>query len=181
MGDYSMVAGGANSTAEATKSIAIGTNVWISSNASNAVAVSAYTSKSCATTEPGSLTLCADKNVTIEGSALVVNGVDVLMTTSNLKAELANTTTKLAALEVQVGTTSNLNAELLNTKAELLNTKAELADLKAKTKDELADLKAQVAALAALTALKGQTQTSPAAGSLVGTLLALSLTAAAVA
>ncbi len=98
--------------------------------------VSAYTSsssKSCATAEPGSLTLCADKNVTIEGSALVVNcvegsalvvnGVDVLMTTSNLKAEL------------------------LNTKAELLNTKAELADLKVKTTSELADLKAKVAAL----------------------------------
>ncbi len=152
-----MVAGGANSTAEANESIAIGTNVWISSSASNAVAVSAYTSKSCATTEPGSLTLCADKNVTIEGaalvvngvegSALVVNGVDVLMTTSNLKAELLNTKADL--------------------KAELLNTKAELADLKAK--------------VAALTALKTQTQTSPASGSLVGTLLALSLTAAAVA
>jgi hypothetical protein len=141
-----MVAGGANSTAEANESIAIGTNVWISSSASNAVAVSAYTSKSCATTEPGSLTLCADKNVTIEGSALVVNGVegsalvvngvDVLMTTSNLKAELL------------------------------------------KTKEELADLKAKVAVL---TALKTQTQTSPASGSLVGTLLALGLTAAAVA
>ena len=131
-----MVAGGANSTAEATKSIAIGTNVWISSSASNAVAVSAYTSKTCATTERGSLKLCADKDVTIEGSALVVNGVDVLMTTRDLKAEL-------------------------------LNTKGELADLKAK--------------VAALTALKTQTQTSPASGSLVGTLLALSLTAAAVA
>jgi hypothetical protein len=144
-----MVVGGANSNAYATRSTAIGTNVMISSSAENAVAVSAYTSKSCATTKPGSLTLCADKNVTIEGSALVVNGnvtiegsalvvngVDVLMTTSNLKAEL-------------------------------LNTKAELADLKAK--------------VAALTALKTQTQTSPASGSLVGTLLALSLTAAAVA
>ena len=160
MGEYSMVAGGNNSIAEATKSIAIGTNVRISSSASNAVAVSAYTEKSCATTEPGSLTLCADKNVTIEGSALVVNGnvtiegsalvvngVDVLMTTSNIKAEL-------------------------------LNTKGELADLKAKTTSELADLKAKVAAL---TALKTQTQTSPASVSLVGTLLALSLTAAAVA
>jgi hypothetical protein len=105
-----------------------------------------------------SLTLCADKNVTIEGSALVVNGVDVLMTTSNLKAEL------------------------LNTKAELLNTKAELADLKVKTKDELAtkaellkttsELAALKAQVAALTTLKAQTQTSPASGSLVGTLLA---------
>ena len=57
-------------------------------------------------------------------------------------------------------TTSNL-------KAELLNTKAELADL--------------IAKVAALTALKSQTQTSPASVSLVGTLLALSLTAAAVA
>ena len=113
-------------------SIAIGTKVRISSSAGNAVAVSAYTSKSCAATERGSLTLCADKNVTIEGSALVVNGVDVL-------AELADH----------------------------LTTKAELADLKAK--------------VAALTALKTQTQTSPASGSLVGTLLALSLTAAAVA
>ena len=45
-------------------------------------------------------------------------------------------------------------------------------------KAELADLKAKVAAL---TALKTQTQTSPASVSLVGTLLALSLTAAAVA
>jgi hypothetical protein len=137
-----MVAGGANSLAGATKSIAIGTNVWISSLASNAVAVSAYTLKTCATTEPGSLTLCADKNVTIEAPALVVNGVDVLMTTSNLKAEILD----------------------LNTifRAELVNTKAELADLKAK--------------VTALTA-----KTSPASGSLVGTLLALSLTAAAVA
>jgi hypothetical protein len=41
--------------------------------------------------------LCADKNVTIEGSALVVNGVDVLMTTSNLKAELLNMRGELAA------------------------------------------------------------------------------------
>ncbi len=159
-GIQSTVAGGANSTAGATNSTAIGTNVWISSSASNAVAVSAYTRKSCATTEPGSLTLCADKNVTIEGSALVVNGVegsalivngvDVLMTTSNLKAELLNT-----------------KGELLDTKGELLNAKGELADLKAK--------------VAALTALKTQTQTSPASVSLVGTLLALSLTAAAVA
>ena len=153
-----MVAGGANSFAEATKSIAIGTNVLISESAVNAVAVSAYKRKSCATTEPGSLTLCADKNVTIEGSALVVNGVNVLMTTSNLKAELLDTTSNL--------------------KTELLNTKAELADLKVKTTSELADLKAKVAAL---TALKTQTQTSPASVSLVGTLLALSLTAAAVA
>jgi hypothetical protein len=112
-------------------STAIGTNVWISSSATNAVAVSAYRSKTCATTERGSLTLCADKNLTIEGSAHVVNGVDVLMTTSNLKAELANTKTKLAALEAQVATL--------------------------------------------------KTQTSPASGSLVGTLLALSLSAAAVA
>ena len=115
-----MVVGGANSTAEATKSIAIGTNVWISSNASNAVAVSAYTSKSCATTEPGSLTLCADKNVTIEGSALVVNGVegsalivngvDVLMTTSNLKAELLDTKAELADLKAQVAALTALMA-----------------------------------------------------------------------
>ena len=104
-----MVAGGANSTAEATQSIAIGTNVWISSNASNAVAVSAYTSKSCATTEPGSLTLCADKNVTIEGSALVVNGVDVLMATSNLEAELANTKAELVELKAQVAALTALN------------------------------------------------------------------------
>ena len=137
------------------KSIAIGTNVWISPSASNAVAVSAYKEKSCAATEPGSLTLCADKNVAIKAPALVVNGVDVLMATSNLKAEL------------------------LNTKAELLNMKTKLADLEVKTKDELADLKTKVAAL---TVLKTQSQTSPAsAGSLVGTLLALSLTAAAVA
>jgi hypothetical protein len=114
--------------------------------------VSAYTLKSCATTESGSLTLCADKNVTIqgsalvvngvEGSALVVNGVDVLMTTSNLKAELLNTKGELAA--------------------KLLNTTSELADLNAKllnTISELADLKAKVAAL---TALKTQSQTSPA-------------------
>jgi hypothetical protein len=46
--------------------------------------------------------LCADKNVTIEGSALVVNGVDVLMTTSNLKAELLNTKAELADLKAQV-------------------------------------------------------------------------------
>ena len=153
MRTYSMVVGGFDSIAEATRSIAIGTIVMISSSATNAVAVSAYTKKSCATTEPGSLTLCADKSVTIEGSALVVNGVegsalvvngvDVLMTTSNLKAELANTKTKLAALETQVAA--------------------------------LAALEAQVAAL------KSQAQTSPASGSLVGTLLALSLTAAAVA
>ena len=97
-----MVAGGVNSTANATNSIAIGTNVRISSSASNAVAVSAYTSKSCATTEPGSLTLCADKNVTIEGSALVVNGVDVLMATSNLEAELLNTKAELADLKAKV-------------------------------------------------------------------------------
>ena len=159
MGEYSMVAGGNNSIAEATKSIAIGTNVRISSSAENAVAVSAYTSKSCATTEPGSLTLCADKNVTIEGSALVVNGVDVLMATSNLEAKLLNTKAELADLKVK--TTS----ELADLKAKLLNTTSELADLKAK-----------VAAL-----LKTQSQTSPASGSLVGTLLALSLTAAAVA
>jgi hypothetical protein len=76
------------------------------------------------------------------------------MTNSNLKAELLNTT-------------SNLKAELLNTKAELLNTQDELADLKAK--------------VAALTALKAQSQTGPASGALAGTLLALSLTAAAVA
>ncbi len=49
---------------------------------------------------------------------------------------------------------------------------AELAD----TKKKLATLEAKVAALAAL-----ETQTSPASGSLVGTLLALGLTAAAVA
>jgi hypothetical protein len=134
-----MVAGGYNSSAEAIWSIAIGTNVMVSSSAEYAVAVSAYrsiigeTPKLCAATEPGSLTLCADKNVTIQGSALVVNGEDVLMTTSNLKAELLN------------------------------------------TKAELAVLKAQVAAL------KSQAQTSPASGSLVGTLLALSLAAAAVA
>ncbi len=100
-----MVVGGSNSRAGATKSIAIGTNVRISESASNAVAVSAYTLKLCATTEPGSLILCADKNVTIEGSvvvngvdgsALVVNGVDVLRTTSNLKAELLNTNSELA-------------------------------------------------------------------------------------
>ena len=156
-----MVAGGFNSTAGATRSTAIGTNVMISSSAEYAVAVSASTSKFCATTEPGSLTLCADKNVTIQGSALVVmgsalvvNGVDVLMTTSNLKAEL-------------------------------LNTKAELADLKVKTTSELADLantKTKLAALEAqVAALKSQAQTSLASGSLVGTLLALSLTAAAVA
>ncbi len=124
--------------------------------------------------------MCADNNVTIEGSALVVNGegsalvvngVDVLMTTSNLKAELLNT-----------------KGELADLKAKLLNTTSELADLKVKTKDELADLantKTKLAALealvAALTVLKSQTQTSPASGSLVGTLLALSLTAAAVA
>jgi hypothetical protein len=144
-----MVVGGINSHSNATYSVAIGTNVRISNSASNAVAVSAYTSssKSCATTVPGSLTLCAERNVTIQGSALVVNGVDVLRTTSDLKAEL-------------------------------LNTKGELADLKAKTTSELADLKAKVVAL---TALKTQTQTSPASVSLVGTLLALSLTAAAVA
>ncbi len=114
-----MVVGGANSNATAFRSIAIGVNVRISPSASNAVAVSALTWKSCATTEPGSLKLCADNNVTDEGSALVVNGVDVL--------------TKLAALESQVA------------------------------------------------ALKQQMQTSPASVSLVGTLLALSLTAAAVA
>jgi hypothetical protein len=148
------VVAGAKSTAGATDSIAIGTNVLISMFANNAVAVSAYTKKSCATTEPGSLTLCADKNVTIEGSALVVNGVDVLMATSNLEAKLLNTT-------------SNLTAELVNTKAELLNTRGELADLNAK--------------VAALAALKTQSQTNPASGSLVGTLLALGLTAAAVA
>jgi hypothetical protein len=179
-----MVVGGDNSTAGATKSIAIGTNVLISSSAVNAVAVSAYTAKSCATTEPGSLILCADKNVTIEGSvvvngvdgpALVVNGVDVLRTTSNLKAELLDTTSELADL-----------------KAKLLITTSELADLKVKTKDDLADLantktklaalEAQVAALTNLVAgLKTQTLTSPASVSLVGTLLALSLTAAAVA
>jgi hypothetical protein len=165
-----MVAGGADSIAEATKSIAIGTNVWISPSASNAVAVSAYTSKSCKTEQPGSLTLCADKNVTIEGSALVVNGVgsalvvngvDVLMVTSNLQAELAKTTAELA------NTKTNLKAELANTTAELSNTKTKLAALEAQ--------------VAALTALKTQTQTSPASGSLVGTLLVLSLTAAAVA
>jgi hypothetical protein len=97
----------------------------ISSSASNAVAVSAYS--------PGSITLCADKNVTIEGSALVVNGVDVLMTTSNLEAELFNTKGELAA--------------------KLLKTTSELADLNAKllnTTSELADLKAKVAALTAL-------------------------------
>jgi hypothetical protein len=169
-GQFSTVAGGANSTAGATKSIAIGTNAWISPSASNAVVVSAYTSNSCAITEPGSLTLCADKNVTIQGSALVVNGVDVLMTTSNLKAELLNTKAELELL--------NTKGELADLRAKLLKTTSELADLKVKTKDELADLKAKVAAL---TALKTQTQTSPASGSLVGTLLALSLTAAAVA
>jgi hypothetical protein len=163
-----MVAGGANSIAGAERSIAIGTNVLISESAVNAVAVSAYKRKSCATTEPGSLTLCADNNVTIEGSALVVNGVDVLMTTTNLKAELNNTKAELKAELLNTkGELADLKAELLNTKAELLNTKGELADLKAK--------------VAALTALKTQTQTSPASGSLVGTLLALSLTAAAVA
>ncbi len=199
-GDSATVAGGANSTAGATRSIAIGTNVWISSSASNAVAVSAYTIKSCATTEPGSLTLCADKNVTIEGSALVVNGaalvvngVDVLMTTSNLKAELLNTKGELADLKAKLlnttsDTTSDLKAELLNTKGELadlkaklLNTTSELADLQVNTKTKLAALEAQVAALTALKAPAAQTQTSPASGSLVGTLLALSLTAAAVA
>jgi hypothetical protein len=195
-----MVAGGAKSIAVAYKSIAIGTNVMISSSATNAVAVSAYTEKSCATTVPGSLTLCADKNVTIEGStlvvngvegsALVVNGVDVLMTTSDLKAELLNTKGELADLKAKLlnttsDTTSDLKTELLNTKGELadvkaklLNATSELADLKVKTKDELADLKAKVAAL---TAQKAQSQTSPASVSLVGTLLALSLTAAAVA
>ncbi len=112
-----MVVGGVNSTAGASKSTAIGTNLWISSSADNAVAVSAYTSKSCATTEPGSLTLCADEKVTIEGSALVVNGVDVLNTTSNLKAELVNTK---ADFQVQL---ANKKAELATTKAELATTK----------------------------------------------------------
>jgi hypothetical protein len=147
-GEYSMVVGGFNSIAEAFKSTAIGTNVWISASASNAVAVSAFTSKSCATTEPGSLTLCADNNVTIEGSALVVNGVDVLMTTSNLKDELLNTKAELKG---------ELKGELADLKAKLLNTTSELADLKVKvaalttsTIDptvDLADLKAKVAAL----------------------------------
>jgi hypothetical protein len=202
-----MAVGGQNSIAEATKSIAIGTNVRISSSAENAVAVSAYTSsssKSCETTVPGSLTLCADKNVTIEGSALVVNGVegsalvvngvDILMTTSDLKAELFNTKGELADLKANLNTKGE-KGELADVKAKLLSTTSELADLKAKlvsttselaelvdlknkTKDELADLKANVAALLAR---KAQSQTSPASVSLVGTLLALSLTAAAVA
>ena len=78
--------------------------------------------------------------------------------------------------------TSTLDAKVAALEAKLLNTlnpTSELADLKAKllnTTSELADLKAKVAAL-----LKTQSQTSPASGSLVGTLLALSLTAAAVA
>jgi hypothetical protein len=156
-GEYSMVAGGMDSNAEATRSIAIGNNVKISSSASNAVAVSATYKKRCETTEPGSLTLCADKNVTIEGSALVVNGVDVLMTIGQLEAKLLNTTRELADLKVK--------------------TKDELADL-ANMKTKLAALEAQVVAL---TGHKTQTQTSPASVSLVGTLLALSLTAAAVA
>ncbi len=50
-------------------------------------------------------------------SALVVNGVDVLMTTSNLKAVLANTTAVLA-----------------NTTAELANTKTKLSALEARTR-----------------------------------------------
>jgi hypothetical protein len=100
-----MVVGGFGSVAEATRSIAIGSNIWISSSALGAVAVSASKSTSCRTTEPSSLTLCADKAVTIKGSSLVVNGVDVLMATSNLEAELLST-----------------KAELLNTKTELLNT-----------------------------------------------------------
>jgi hypothetical protein len=171
-----MVAGGVNGTAGATNSTAIGTNVWIASSASNAVAVSAYTStssKSCATTKPGSLTLCADNKVTIEGSALVVNGVDrsalvvndvdVLTTTSNLQAELADTK---ADFQVQ-------QAELATTKAELNKTKTDLAG----QKTALDTLKAKVAALEK----KAQSATSPASGSLVGTLLALSLTAAALA
>jgi hypothetical protein len=229
-----MVAGGANSIAEATKSTAIGTNVRISSSAENAVAVSAYIWKDCKTTEPGSLKLCAEKDVTIEGSALVVNGnswgsaltvngVDVLKTTQdlkwalaetkaeldktktelhrqipytngeldNLKANLLNTTGELANLKVKTKDELATKAELLNTKAELLKTKDELADLRVKTKDELAtkaellntkaELADLIAKVAALTALKSQTQTSPASVSLVGTLLALSLTAAAVA
>ncbi len=58
------------------------------------MAVSAYGSyastemKTCATTGAGSLTLCAEKNVTVLGSALVVNGVDVLAELAALKAAL---------------------------------------------------------------------------------------------
>ncbi len=99
-----MVAGGINSHSNATLSVAIGTNVRISPSATQAVAVSAYTSKSCATTVPGSLTLCAERDVTIQGSALVVNGVDVLI-------ELANTKTKLAALEAQVAALTALKPQ----------------------------------------------------------------------
>jgi hypothetical protein len=194
-----MVAGGADSAAKASGSTAIGHNVVIEESAFDAVAVSAYrtaASKSCVAREPGSLTLCADKNVAIVCSALVVNGVDVLKTTNDLNditSDLSMTTRNLNAktsdLEAKLLNTkgellkdlntNNLNAELLNTKAELLNMKTKLADLEVKTKDELADLRTKVAAL---TVLKTQSQTSPAsAGSLVGTLLALSLTAAAVA
>jgi ribosomal protein L29 len=134
--------------------------------------------------------LCADGNVTIKGNALRVNGVDVLKTTSDLKAELLGTTSELLNTKAEllntkaelINTTSNLKAELLSTtsnlKAELLNTTSDLKAELLNTKAELADLKAKVAAL---TGLKTQTQTSPASGSLVGTLLALSLTAAAVA
>jgi hypothetical protein len=61
--------GGRYSTVEATD--AIGTNVMISPSASNAVAVSASKNNKCATTEPGSLALCAD------------TGVDVLNATMN--------------------------------------------------------------------------------------------------
>ncbi len=136
-------------------SFAIGSNVMISSSADYAVALSAYSSKSCATTEPGSLTLCADKNVTIEGSALVVNGVDVLKKTNDLNAALKTQETKLAASETQVA--------------------ALIAALETQ-QSKLAALEAQVAALK-----RQALQTGAASGSLVGTLLALSLTAAAVA
>jgi hypothetical protein len=125
-------------------STAIGTNANISSSAEYAVALSAYSSKSCATTEPGSLKLCADKNVTIEGLALVVNGVDVLKKTTDLDKK---TTDLIAALKTQ--------------------------------ETKLAAFEAQVAALQKTVA--ALQKTGAASGSLVGTLLALSLTAAAVA
>jgi hypothetical protein len=111
-----VVVGGAESTAEASGSIAIGKRVRISESAQDAVVVSAYrssSSKSCATGKPGSLTLCADNSVTIQalaGSALVVNGVDVLSELADLKA-------KVAALMLTLKPTTKAPAAKPTTKA----------------------------------------------------------------
>jgi hypothetical protein len=152
-----MVVNGGRSSAEGFGSTAIGANVQIKHD--GAVAVSAMYMDvnkgpypTCVSSGTGSLTLCAETTVNVTGDRFIVNGIDIL-------AELA----RLKAVNV-TGDRFIVNG---------IDILAELARLKA-------DLQKCTGSGRRLdTGCAGDKAT--ASGLLVGTLLALSLTATAVA